>query len=264
MHISASEFILFCGDPAENVRKLNAIVPEVELMIDGDAWDLDANGTWDKQIASLKNLGVPYTVHPPAWDVNAAAPISTIREVATILNRKSVELAAQLGATQVVFHPGYYDGTAFFSKTRAKDFCYQQLESIVAAAKPHGITVAFENIAGPAMTLFTQEEFIHALDGIDPCVKFLLDVGHANMNSWDIPKVIETIGHRMGGMHLHDNNGKGDAHVPMLQGTIDWERSFAAMKASLPEDCVLVMEYNSGTPLSTLEEGKNLLLEKLG
>ena len=49
MHISASEFILFCGDPAENVRKLSAIVPEVELMIDGDAWDLDANGTWDKQ-----------------------------------------------------------------------------------------------------------------------------------------------------------------------------------------------------------------------
>ena len=43
MHISASEFILFCGDPAENVRKLSEIVPEIELMIDGDGWDLDAH-----------------------------------------------------------------------------------------------------------------------------------------------------------------------------------------------------------------------------
>jgi len=263
MHISASEFILFCGDPAENVRKLNAIVPEVELMIDGDAWELDENGTWSRQIESLKTLNVPFTVHPPAWDVNAAAPIKTIRDVATILNRKSVELAAQLGATQVVFHTGYYDGDSFFSKTRAKDFCYQQLESILEAAKPHGITVAFENIAGPAMTLFTQEEYIHALDGIDPSVKFLLDVGHANMNSWDIPKVIETIGDRMGGMHLHDNDGRGDAHLPMLKGSIPWEKTFAAMKSSLPADCVLVMEYAAGTPLSTLEEGKKLLLEKL-
>jgi len=264
MHISASEFILYCGDPAENVRKLSAVVPEVELMIDGDAWDLDENDSWSKQIETLKGFSVPFTVHPPAWDVNPAAPLKTLRDAAATLNRKSVELAAELGASQVVFHPGYYDRDAFFSKNRAKDFCYQQLESIVAAAKPHGITVAFENIAGPAMTLFTQEEFIHALDGIDPCVKFLLDVGHANMNSWDIPKVIETIGHRMGGMHLHDNDGSGDAHLPMLKGSIPWERTFAAMKASLPEDCVLVMEYNAGTPLSTLEEGKNLLLEKLG
>ena len=62
MHISASEFILFCGDPAENVRKLSEIVPEIELMIDGDGWDLDENGTWDKQFETLKGFSVPFTI----------------------------------------------------------------------------------------------------------------------------------------------------------------------------------------------------------
>ena len=35
MRISASEFILFCNLPLENVRRLSSIVPEVELMMDG-------------------------------------------------------------------------------------------------------------------------------------------------------------------------------------------------------------------------------------
>ena len=262
MRISASEFILFCNPPAENVRRLSAIVPEVELMIDGDAWDLGDNG-WDAQYEQLKGFDVPFTIHPPAWDVNAAAPIRTLREAAATLNSLSVDLAVKLGASQVVFHPGYYDGDSFFSKTRAKDFAYQQLDALVKKAKPHGITVAFENIAGPAMTLFTQEEYIHALDGIDPCVKFLLDVGHANMNSWDIPKVIETVAGRMGGMHLHDNDGRGDTHLPMGRGPIAWDRTFAAMR-SLPKDCILVMEYQAGTPLSALAEGRELLEKHLG
>ena len=48
MRISASEFILFCNPPLENVRRLSSIVPEVELMMDGDAWEHDQNG-WAAQ-----------------------------------------------------------------------------------------------------------------------------------------------------------------------------------------------------------------------
>ncbi len=53
MRISASEFILFCNPPRDNVERLSKIVPEVELMIDGDAWDYDTPG-WPEQAASLQ------------------------------------------------------------------------------------------------------------------------------------------------------------------------------------------------------------------
>lgn len=190
MRISASEFILFCNPPLENVRRLSSIVPEVELMMDGDAWEHDQNG-WAAQVKMLKGINVPMSAHPPAWDVNPAAPLLALREAASFLNKKALEFCVDMGIKQMVYHPGYYDRDSFFSLNRAKDHAYQLLDELIALAKPAGITLAFENIGGPAATLFTQEEFIHALDGIDPCAQLLLDVGHANMNGWNIPEVID-------------------------------------------------------------------------
>lgn len=261
MRISASEFILFCSPPAENVRRLRQIVPEVELMLDGDAWDYTQAG-WPEQAAALKDCAVPFTVHPPAWDVNPAAPIRALREAAALLNKAAIEFCHAVGGSQVVYHPGYYDSTANFSKSRARDFCYSQLEELIALAKPLGITIAFENIASPAMALFNQEEFIHALDGIDPCVKYLLDVGHAHFNHWDIPAVIRAIAPRLCGFHLHDNDGSGDTHRPIGEGTVDWDPIFVEMR-KLPPDCVYVLEYNTNTPLEKLAAGRDLLLEKV-
>ena len=262
MRISASEFILFCHPPKENVEQLKAIVPEVELMIDGDAWDYAEEG-WPEQAASLQGCGVPFTVHPPAWDVNPTAPIRALRDAAALLDLSAVDFCHAVGGSQVVFHPGYYDGDSFFSKTRAQGFCYELLEKMVEKCRPLGITVAFENIAPPAMALFTQEEYIHALDGIDPCVKFLIDVGHAHFNGWDIPHVIDRCADRLCGFHLHDNNGDSDSHRPIGQGTIPWDSLFGSMR-HLKKDVLYVMEYAAGTPLSALAEGRDLLLEKLG
>lgn len=262
MRISASEFILFCNPPAENVERLSKIVPEVELMLDGDAWDYEVEG-WPEQVRELKCFDVPFTVHPPAWDVNAAAPIRALRDAAAILNKAAVTFCREVGGSQIVFHPGYYDSESFFSRTRAQGFCYSLLDELIIMCRPLGITIAFENIGGPSTALFTQEEYIHALDNIDPCVKFLLDVGHAHCNHWNIPEVIDRIGDRLCGFHLHDNNGSGDSHLPIGQGTITWSPVFDVMR-SLPKDVLYVLEYAAGTPISALEEGRDLLLREIG
>ena len=203
------------------------------------------------------------SAHPPAWDVNPAAPLLALREAASFLNKKTLEFCVDMGIKQMVYHPGYYDRDSFFSLNRAKDHAYQLLDELIALAKPAGITLAFENIGGPAATLFTQEEFIHALDGIDPCAQLLLDVGHANMNGWNIPEDIDRTAGRLCALHQHDNDGTCDAHLPMGQGSIDWSRTFASMR-QLPESCVFIMEYQTGTDLEKLAEGRDMLLAALG
>lgn len=262
MRISASEFILFCHPPLENARRLHEIVPEVELMMDGDAWEHGEQG-WPDLAARLKGCGIPFSVHPPAWDVNAAAPLRALRDAAAFLNLQALSFCREIGGTQIVYHPGYYDRDSNFSRSRALDASYALLDEMIAAARGTGITIAYENIAGPSMALFTQEEFIHALDGIDPCVRFLLDLGHAHCNHWDIPAVIDRIGDRLCGFHLHDNDGTGDAHLPIGQGTIPWDAVFAAMRG-LPGDPLYVLEYATNTPLRELELGRDLLLREIG
>lgn len=261
MRISASEFILFCGDPAENVRRLGAIVPEVELMIDGDAWDHGPDG-WQEQAKALKGIGVPLSVHPPAWDVNIAAPIGALRSAAMWMNRKAAELCAEVGGSQVVFHPGYYDPDSNFSRTRARDNCFAALEDLISVCKPLGVTIAFENIASPAAALFTREEFEHALDGVDPCVRYLLDIGHAHFNHWDIPAVIDALAPRLCAFHIHDNDGRGDTHLPIGSGNTLWQPIFESMR-QLPDSVMYVLEYAANTPLSALEEGRDILLREV-
>ncbi len=262
MRISASEFILFCRPPLENVRRLGSIVPEVELMMDGDAWEHGPDG-WPELAAQLKGCGVPLSVHPPAWDVNPAAPLKALRDAAAFLNRQAFGFCREVGGTQIVYHPGYYDRDSNFSLSRALDASYGLLEEMVALCRGSGVTIAYENIGGPGSSLFSQEEFIHALDGIDPCVRFLLDVGHAHVNGWDIPAVIGALGDRLCGFHLHDNDGGGDAHLPIGRGTVPWAEVFAAMRA-LPGEPLYVLEYATNTPLAELERGRDLLLREIG
>lgn len=262
MRISASELILFCHPTEQNVEHLTEIVPEVELMMDGDGWDSEEED-WQRKLDCLAGYGKIFTVHPPAWDVNPAAPVRAVREAAAKANRQGLEVCRALGAKQMVFHPGYYDKKSLFSRELAWKRSYGLLEELVQIARPQGITLAYENVGGPAASLFTQEEYIHALDHVDPCVKYLLDVGHAHMNGWNIPEVIDALADRLCGLHLHDNDGTGDSHLPIGQGTIPWEEVFASMKRLSPE-CVFVLEYGAGTPMEALAAGRDLLREALG
>lgn len=58
----------------------------------------------------------------------------------------------------------------------------------------------------------------------------MLDTGHAHVNGWDIPAVVKALGERLVACHVHDNDGNGDAHLPVGQGDIDWKAYFGAVK----------------------------------
>jgi hypothetical protein len=80
MRVSASEFILFCNPPRDNVERLSKIVPEVELMIDGDSHRPIGRGTipWDDVFAAMRQLpeDVLYVMEyaaAPRWTRSSAA-----------------------------------------------------------------------------------------------------------------------------------------------------------------------------------------------
>ena len=261
IRIAASELILLGNPTLQNINTLGSITNAVELMMDGDDWD-HSNGNWEKKKEIIAKTNIPLSVHPSAWDVNVASPIQAVRDAAEWLNLEAVEFCHGIGAHQIVFHPGVIDRSAGFSKTKALDRSYQMLDKMIAACKPYGIKIAFENISGPSLALFTQEEYIHALDGIDDSVYYLIDIGHANYNGWNIPETIDSVADRLCGFHIHDNNGKADQHLPIYRGSADWDNIFASMR-QLPEDVLYILEYSRQCTLSDLEKGRDILLEQL-
>ena len=47
----------------------------------------------------------------------------------------------------------------------------------------------------------------------------------------DIPAAIQRMGKKLYEVHLHDNNGKKDQHLPIGFGTVNWIEVIEALKA---------------------------------
>ena len=248
--IGYSELILLDHPVEENVARLaEAGADSVELMMDASGWD-SLGEDYGPLADRLRATGITFTVHPAAWDVNLAAEMHILREAAYRHHQQALAFAARLGAEQMVLHPGY----STFDKERARELAHRTVCDLAQQAAACGVRLAFENIAGPAAALYTQEAFCHALDETGPSVGYLLDIGHANMNGWNIPEVIRTLGNRLLGLHLHDNLGVGDDHLPVGQGSIQWAPIWAAAAESCTDACHWILEYAPGTPLHWLTQ----------
>ena len=257
MKISYSELILLGNPVLQNVDRLIALgCDRVELLMDGEPWD-DSYGRWNDLANELVKRKVIYSVHPAAWDSNLTCENRVIREAVLNMNKQALDFAAKIGAHQMVLHPGFLSSPAFSKQTAARRAMEATWE-LAAYAKPLGVKLAFENVGYHGHSIYTMEEFASALDGVDDTVGYLIDTGHANINGWNIPRLIRHLSGRLDGIHLHDNDGTGDAHLPLYKGNIDWEPVFAAIRDTCP-DCELILEYAPGTPLEELSEGHRLL-----
>ena len=81
----------------------------------------------------------------------------------------------------------------------------------------------------------------------------LIDVGHANANGWDVPKLIRDLQGQIGGFHLHNNDGTRDLHNRILDGTLDIPGLIPHIRKYAP-DVPRIIEYTRpifhGAPLT--------------
>ncbi|MCP5453792.1 MAG: sugar phosphate isomerase/epimerase [Spirochaetaceae bacterium] len=256
-HIFYSELCLIGGDVSRNVDRLvDAGADGVELMIDGAGW----NGVYDRPAdyaRALAGKGVEYSVHVPVWDANLTSENPRIREATAATYRFSIEFAATIGARHVVLHPGCVSDPRF-SRHAAMERARDAVAALVAFNEAYGRSLLVENIGSRDSCIFTESQFAAFLDGFPPEVGYVVDVGHANVCGWRLESLLPALGARLRAMHLHDNDGGSDAHAPLGRGTVDWPAVMAAA-ARGGADPALVLEYDIGTDLRRLAEGKAFL-----
>lgn len=250
MGIYFSELCLLGGNVFSNVDRMAAAgAKNIELMLDGPGWDrFDLRA--DSLVKGLLARPVTYSVHTPVWDTNLTSENYFVRRGAMESVRRAIVLAAGLRAKHVVVHPGFCM-SGCFSRETAQKRAAEAVNELADFNRDYGMRLLFENVGGSATSLFTQEEFVRFSSGLPSGAGCLVDIGHAHWNGWDIPRLISEVGSRLFAVHLHDNDGTGDQHLPMRRGTVDWEPVFSALR-SAPRDVSLVLEYGTGTPLAVL------------
>ena len=159
--------------------------------------------------------------------------------------RIGLRLAAKCGVTDYVIHPGTvvdedlrYRPDASLERNRA------YLAPYVALGAKLGVRIALENgVCQPwdeAPPVFRDvspgfEELIALTDGFNEeygkeVCGICFDFGHAHLAHCDIPAAIRRVGRRLRVTHVHDNDGSGDMHRPVGEGTIDWQSAVRALK----------------------------------
>ncbi|WP_100332354.1 sugar phosphate isomerase/epimerase family protein [Bacillus xiapuensis] len=259
--ICYSDLALLSHHPFENTDQLiKHGAGKVELLMDGPCWD-EMEDLFQELAPKLQALPVRYSIHPPAWDINLTSENRAVRETAFTEYKKAIQLAGMIDACHVVIHPGFCFSPAFDKQTAQKRAA-QMINELCKIAEPLQVKLAIENVGYSGSSLFTQEEYTRFLDGIDKTAGFLIDIGHANLNQWDIPRLIKETKDRLLALHIHDNDGIRDAHWPIGEGNIEWPAIFSAInQCQLPIE--LILEYAPGTPLNWLEEGKHILQNEI-
>jgi sugar phosphate isomerase/epimerase len=230
----------------------------IELMMDGPQWDeFETRGR--ELAALLSEKPVVYSIHTPVWDINLTSENAQARQAALEAYRHSIAFAASIHAAHVVVHPGFCYAPVFDKKT-ARERAARAVGALCRFNSLYGVPLLVENVGSAATCIFTQDEYIAFIGRFGGRIGSLLDIGHANLCGWNLTDTISRLKPFLYAVHLHDNNGTADSHLPIGSGSIQWGSVFQELLECRP-DLRLILEYDIGTPLELLRGGKELLTQ---
>jgi sugar phosphate isomerase/epimerase len=172
---------------------------------------------------SVCSLHAPWA---PGQDI--AAPDAAQRKASLEAVRQAIEALAVLGGKTLVLHPG---ATAGDESHRKEQLGYAR-EGIALVAEwctAHGQRVALENpppyeLAGDNQEMLALYEWFAE----QPAVQACFDTGHAHISPEGVAFVRQVPAELLL-VHLSDNDGQRDDHLPPGRGTIDWPHFFALL-----------------------------------
>lgn len=217
-----------------------------EIFIDGHEWE-----NREKALGLLQNIidkrQVPLTMHGPMYGVDLSADVDSNLYTKTINSFvEAINLCARLGCRHLVVHThnGIVPGGAKIRKQQNFIAAIQKLASFSLKKNVH---LLVENIGTKTNNtiLFNVDEYIALFNNLDKSLKIgsILDIGHAHLNQWNIPDVMERLDGYLYAMHVHDNHGIIDEHLPLGLGKINFDAIFIKWD-SLTGKPDIVLEYD--------------------
>jgi len=223
-----------------------------------------------KRLATLlRDLELaPFSFHGPLaehLDITSADEGHRQRTVDEML--MVVEAAASLQARHLIVHPGpdhlqRTDGQLHWDRLKRAG---ESLKRIQERCRELGVVMVVENML-PHLSLGQPRDLLHLIaefdgEGFGVC----LDTGHANLAGviYELP---EQLGDRLRMLHVHDNHGGRDDHLPPGQGRIDWQLLLGRLAEQKFEGpLILELSGERNDPSKLLREARagRDLLEKI-
>ena len=230
----------------EHLEAVLSVGLQPEVYFSGFALDRLSPAEVEKTSAALRGGNVPVTFHAPFMDLNPGAVDERVREVTAFRFEQVLKLVPHFQPRSIVFHPGYdrwrYDDDLDLWRENS----LLTWKPLVRKAEALGVKMALENVFEE-----NPEPLRSLLEKVDsPFLGYCMDPGHGNLFSQvPLTRWVEVLGSRLMEVHLHDNHGKADEHLPLGGGSIDFPALFSRM------------EENEIRPIFTIEPHEIELLQ---
>ncbi len=218
-----------------------------EVFVDGRSLDRMRSARVKEIGEGLRERGLSVTLHGPFMELSPGSPDEKIRLITMERYRQTFEVVSLLRPATVVLHAGYDDRSFDWDVDLWLDRSLRTWPEFVREAERLGTVIALENVfeedPGPIKRL------VQSLDS--PNLGVCLDAGHLNLFSRvGLEEWFCELGAKIEEVHLHDNNGLRDDHLPVGEGSIDFQMFFT------------LLDRYSNDPVYTIEPHGEGALEK--
>lgn len=193
-----------------------------------------------KDLLSTSNMGL--TGHMP-WFFEVSHPYPAVRDAFMAESLRIVDVAAKFGVDKLSTHTDHMDWYKKAGGDRMMEAVVDFFSKLTEACEERGILFCIENFD---FKNFTFDNFRRLFEEI-PKMGFVLDVGHANLygtNGEGITKAADELGGKLAHVHVHDNKGLEDEHLPVGAGYINWKKTLGKLK-STGYDKTITLEIHS-------------------
>lgn len=242
MEIAASTLHMLDKSLDEVLNEIVALpVSKIEV---ADSGNHSLNPRRVERLEELRSsYDIEYSIHAPYADTNLAADDDLIREWVLKRIRASIRFTSELNAECLVVHPGWTTATERFSRGRSWELNLRSLHWLMRYAGDYGVECLLENVPNPTPYLLVSvDDFELFEEEMRPPMNYVLDIAHAHLQEEEY-LFIEKFGPKIKHVHVSDNMGSLDQHLPIGEGNIDWGRVIDSLDDAGFDGWIVIESY---------------------
>jgi len=190
-----------------------------------------------RDLSAMRESGTPLSI----CEVERVRRVEAMDEL-----KRVIDVADDLPYSRLILHMG---GSRETADPRKRDAAFSTLEHLILHAHHAGVAICVENttseMGDPSyLRAFVDETRLTGL-------RFNFDIGHAHLADFPeeerLEKSFSPLRELVSSVHLHDNHGEKDEHLPPYDGTIDWPSAIKILQSAPQTSLPLVLELKEKT-----------------
>src|SRR5258708_7485862 len=190
-----------------------------------------------RDLSAMRESGTPLSI----CEVERVRRVEAMDEL-----KRVIDVADDLPYARLILHMG---GPRETADPRKRDAAFSSLEHLILHARHAGLTICVENTTSEMGDPSSLRAFVDEtrLSGL----RFNFDIGHAHLTEFPederLEKSFSPLRDLVSSVHLHDNHGERDEHLPPYDGTIDWPSAIKTLQSEPQTSLPLILELKEKT-----------------